>query len=129
MTARAPKPRILAGILAALWIVVPVASAVHGAIEAHQFCVEHQAFEHESHGHEHAEDGTQVHAQHEAGDDHAACAFDDAALRNAPPALADIAVVVPPATTATATAPAAHGPAADVLAAAPKTSPPLLPTA
>jgi hypothetical protein len=118
--------RLVAGVLAAIWLLVPVAAAVHGTVEAHEYCAEHQAFEH-------IEDGVAAVAGHHttsvgsSRDLHEACELGDAILRTAVSADAGIAAVVDASAPAASSIVAIAGPCdRAVLDVAPKTSPPAM---
>ena len=120
---------MLAAALAAVWLAMPALAAVHGAVDAHEYCAEHQAFEHRTVGSDSIgahDDGVSV-EDVAAQDRHDDCTFDDALLRDGlRSALLAFDVARPCPTIALA------GPRADaarplaILASAPKTSPPSL---
>ena len=94
-------------ILLAVWIVVPILSAVHAAAESHRYCAQHQAVE-EAHGHatqaadlpaEEASDDTKTRRGEPPShsEDHAACAFGHVAVEDSTSANGfDDAAKVPP---------------------------------
>lgn len=123
--------RACAAALALLWALVPVAAAVHGALEAHTYCVEHNALEHDgAHGADHDHELAPCDALREEDatvfGTHAACALGEAVFRDAARVSVAPTVVPAPALDAPVVAiaspdtPAARAP----LSVAPKTSPP-----
>ena len=58
--------------MALLWAVVPVAAAIHGAVESHEYCLEHNAFEHAgaAHDHDHGDGADDLLHAEEAGAEH-----------------------------------------------------------
>lgn len=113
--------RICAAALALLWGLVPAIGAVHGAVEAHAYCLEHQAFEHVEHGHDHSE-GTQLTPEH--GDEHGQCAFGDMCLFTASHDAVEAVAPVAPAGDTPDVASQLETPVIAILAVAPKSSPP-----
>ncbi len=119
--------RLVAGALAALWLALPVATAVHGTLEAHEFCAEHQSFEHVSdRGSSASYDGDAI-STTVSPDVHEDCSFDDALLRTARTVrqLPVVTAVAAQDICVPVCAPVEHV-AAAVLSTAPKTSPPTL---
>ena len=117
--------RLVAGALAALWLALPVAAAVHVTVEAHEYCVEHQALEHVRDGADAASYEGDAIAVTSATEDHSGCYFDHALLREVTALDAAVAAVI--AVDGDADAVVVVGPAPVVIAVldvAPKTSPP-----
>ena len=109
-----------------MWLALPVAAAVHGALEAHEFCQQHQAFEHvrDSTGAV-SHDGDSI-ASMGSSDVHEDCSFDDALLRDATRVEAPIATVSAASLDLHALVANSSDVVAAILDAAPKTSPPTL---
>jgi hypothetical protein len=121
-----PTTRLVAGALAALWLALPLAAAVHVTVVAHEFCIEHQALEHTSDGTTTtSSDGAAI-AASVASDLHDHCLFDEAVLQTARLAREAPTAAIAAPDTCVLTPAAADHPAMAVLATAPKTSPPLL---
>ena len=132
--------RVAAALMAALWTLVPAATALHGAVEAHAYCQEHDAFE-EGRGHagsiarggDTAQDGGDAARVATApdvagGDAHAPCAFARAVLADAAPAVPAASVSGPAPAILPLRLPASRVPApraVPLLAVAPKSSPPV----
>ena len=123
--------RTIAAAIALLWAAVPLASAIHGAVESHEYCLEHNAFEHAgaTHDHDHGDGADDLlHAEEQdAEHGHAPCAFGDACFRAALVVAASDAPVTAPARPAPQPAVASQtdAPVVPVLAVAPKSSPPV----
>jgi len=128
-----PSPiRLTSALVALVWITAPLAAVFHGLAEAHRYCAEHRGFEEATAATEttdrHAGNHDQLDQARPSDDseDHHACAFhvawrSDQTLRG--PDL-QAAPVLQPAEVAPVSLEAPR--LTDVLASAPKTSPPHL---
>jgi hypothetical protein len=121
----------VAAILASLWIVAPVAAAVHAQLHEHRYCAEHATFEHDEAG-ERGAAAPEPHAVIAGAEDgaaeaaHEACAFTTFTSRAANGAPCHDAARVP--VEHAPQAPPAHetdAPPIPLLLTAPKSSPPL----
>lgn len=122
--------RVVATSLALLWALVPLASVLHSDGHGHRYCAEHRAFEEDVSGSEGrqpaASDDTYAVAPQAGEDGHVRCPIAHPGSRDATPvgALVTRGVLVEeaPATHGAVT----HAAPIDVLARAPKASPPFL---
>jgi hypothetical protein len=120
--------RVPAAVLAAMWLLSPLVSAVHGALAEHRYCARHGSFEEvgaSSRAERWADDGPARVTVAFAGEHHA-CAFGDVipcgAARLAPPSgqAPPCAGATPPVIASIDLSPI------PILAFAPKSSPPVL---
>lgn len=124
----------LSGLLAAIWILTPLLSVVHIALEAHTYCAEHGVLEEgrTNHTNELGETDSDLspafHATQERpeNESHSGCAFNDLATHDITPHVIEVKVTLVPTSVLVSeiTYKKSASPIARLFRTAPKTSPP-----